>query len=61
VDGSFNIFARIRNNKLFIFFELFEFATQFIIIEFWNVIFKATKNGENCHFLSRQKKRIIAV
>jgi len=45
VDGSFNIFARIRNNKLFIFFELFEFATQFIIIEFWNVIFKATKNG----------------
>jgi magnesium-transporting ATPase (P-type) len=45
VDGSFNIFARIKNNKLFIFFELFEFVTQFIIIEFWNVIFKATKNG----------------
>ena len=45
VDGSFNIFARIKNNKLFIFFELFEFITQFIIIEFWNVIFKATKNG----------------
>ena len=45
VDESFNIFARIKNNKLFIFFELFEFVVQFIIIEFWNVIFKATKNG----------------
>ena len=45
VDGSFNIFARIKNNKLFIFFELFEFIIQFIIIEFWNIIFKATKNG----------------
>ena len=45
VDGSFNIFKRIKNNKLFIFFEIFEFVMQFIIIEFWNVIFKATKNG----------------
>ena len=45
VDGSFNIFARIKNNKLFIFFEIFEFFVQFIIVEFWNVIFKATKNG----------------
>ena len=45
VDGSFNIFARIKNNKLFIFLEIFEFVVQFIIIEFWNVIFKATKNG----------------
>ena len=45
VDGSFNIFSRIKNNKLFIFFELFEFVIQFIIIEFWNVIFKATRNG----------------
>ena len=45
VDGSFNIFARIRNNKLFIFFEIFEFVMQFIIVEFWNIIFKATKNG----------------
>jgi magnesium-transporting ATPase (P-type) len=45
VDGSFNIFARIKNNKLFIFFEIFEFVVQFIIVEFWNVIFKATKNG----------------
>ena len=45
VDGSFNIFARMKNNKLFIFFEMFEFVVQFIIIEFWNVVFKATKNG----------------
>ena len=45
VDDSFNIFARIKNNKLFLFFESFEFVVQFIIIEFWNVIFKATRNG----------------
>ena len=45
VDGSLNIFARIKNNKLFVFLEIFEFVVQFIIIEFWNVIFKATKNG----------------
>ena len=45
VDGSFNIFSRIKNNKLFIFIEIFEFFVQFIIIEYWNVIFKATKNG----------------
>ena len=45
IDGSFNIFSRIKNNKLFIFFEIFEFLVQFIIIEYWNVIFKATKNG----------------
>ena len=45
VDGTKNIFARITNNQLFIFIEIFEFVVQFIIIEFWNVIFKATKNG----------------
>jgi len=28
-----------------LFFEIFEFLVQFIIIEYWNVIFKATKNG----------------
>jgi magnesium-transporting ATPase (P-type) len=48
VDGTKNIFARITNNQLFIFIEIFEFVVQFIIIEFWNVIFKATKNGLTC-------------
>ena len=45
VDGSKNIFSRLKYNKLFIFIECFEFVVQFIIIEFWNVVFKATKNG----------------
>ena len=45
VDGSKNIFARIRNNSLFIIIEIFEFGVQFIIIEYWNIVFKATKNG----------------
>ena len=45
VDGNKNIFARIRNNSLFIIIEVFEFVIQFIIIEYWNIIFKATKNG----------------
>ena len=45
VDGNKNIFARIKNNPLFIIIEIFEFVVQFIIIEFWNVVFKATKNG----------------
>ena len=45
VDGTKNIFARLTNNKLFIFIEIFEFIIQFLIIEFWNVVFKATKNG----------------
>jgi len=49
VDGSKNIFARIKNNPLFIFIEIFEFVVQFIIIEFWNIVFKATKNGITCH------------
>ena len=45
VDGNLNIFTRIRNNSLFIFIEAFEFVVQFIIIEYWNIVFKATKNG----------------
>jgi magnesium-transporting ATPase (P-type) len=45
VDGTLNIFVRILNNKLFILIEVFEFLMQFIIIEFWNIIFKTTKNG----------------
>ena len=45
VDGNKNIFVRIGNNPLFIIIEIFEFAVQFIIIEFCNVIFKATRNG----------------
>ena len=49
VDGSKNIFARIKNNPLFIFIEIFEFIVQFIIIEFWNVVFKATKHGITYH------------
>ena len=49
VDGSKNIFARIRNNPLFIAIEIFEFIVQFIIVEYWNVVFKATKNGLTCH------------
>ena len=49
VDGSKNIFARISNNPLFIIIEIFEFAVQFIIIEFCNVVFKATKNGLTCN------------
>ena len=49
VDGSKNIFARIKNNPLFIAIEIFEFIVQFIIVEYWNVVFKATKNGLTCH------------
>jgi Ca2+ transporting ATPase len=45
VDGNKNIFARIGNNSLFIIIEIFEFSVQFIIIEFWNIVFKASKNG----------------
>ena len=45
IDGNKNIFTRIGNNSLFIIIEIFEFVVQFIIIEYWNVIFKATKNG----------------
>ena len=45
VDGTKNIFARLSNNPLFIIIEIFEFIIQFVIIEFWNTIFKATKNG----------------
>ena len=45
VDGNKNIFTRIRNNPLFIIIEIFEFIVQFIIIECWNIVFKATKNG----------------
>ena len=45
VDGSKNIFSRLKYNPLFIFIECFEFVVQFIIIEYWNVVFKATKNG----------------
>ena len=45
VDGTKNIFARLSNNPLFIIIEIFEFIIQFVIIEFWNTVFKATKNG----------------
>ena len=49
VDESKNIFARLKNNPLFIIIEIFEFAVQFIIIEYWNIVFKATKNGLTLH------------
>ena len=49
VDGSKNIFARLKNNPLFIIIEIFEFSVQFIIIEYWNIVFKATKNGLTLH------------
>ena len=49
VDGSKNIFARLKNNPLFIIIEIFEFIVQFIIVEYWNVVFKASKNGLTCH------------
>jgi Ca2+ transporting ATPase len=45
VDGSKNIFSRIRNNFLFMIIEIFEFVVQILIIEYWNIVFKATKNG----------------
>ena len=45
VDGTKNIFTRIGNNPLFIIIEIFEFVIQFIIIEYWNIVFKASKNG----------------
>ena len=45
VDGSKNIFARLKNNPLFIIIEIFEFIVQFVIVEYWNTVFKATKNG----------------
>ena len=45
IDGNKNIFTRIGNNSLFIIIEIFEFVVQYIIIEYWNAIFKATKNG----------------
>ena len=48
VDGSKNIFARLSNNPLFIIIEIFEFIIQFVIIEFWHTVFKATKNGLTC-------------
>ena len=44
VDGTLNIFARILNNRLFILIEIFEFLMQFFIIEYWNIVFKTTKN-----------------
>ena len=49
VEGNKNILTRITNNPLFIIIEIFEFAVQFIIIEFWNVVFKATRNGLTCN------------
>ena len=45
VDESKNIFARLKNNPLFIIIEIFEFVVQFVIVEYWNAVFKATKNG----------------
>ena len=45
IDENKNVFTRIRYNLLFPVIEAFEFFMQFMIIEYWNYIFKASKNG----------------
>ena len=45
IDENKNVFARIKYNLLFLVIETFEFSMQFMIIEYWNYIFKASRNG----------------
>ena len=45
IDENKNVFARIKYNLLFLVIEAFEFSMQFMIIEYWNYIFKASRNG----------------
>ena len=45
IDENKNVFARIKYNLLFLVIEAFEFSMQFMIVEYWNYIFKASKNG----------------
>ena len=45
IDEDKNVFTRIRYNLLFPVIEAFEFFMQFMIIEYWNYIFKASRNG----------------
>ena len=45
IDENKNVFARIKYNLLFLVIEAFELSMQFMIIEYWNYIFKASRNG----------------
>ena len=45
IDENKNVFARIKYNLLFLVIEAFEFSMQFMIIEYWNYIFKSSRNG----------------
>ena len=45
IDENKNVFARIKYNLLFLVIEAFEFSMQFMIVEYWNYIFKASRNG----------------
>ena len=45
IDDNKNVFARIKYNLLFLVIEAFEFSMQFMIIEYWNYIFKSSRNG----------------
>ena len=45
IDENKNVFARIKYNLLFLVIEAFELSMQFMIVEYWNYIFKASKNG----------------
>ena len=45
IGNSYNIFARMKNNRLFIIILVFEFVFQFFIIEYWHGVFKITHGG----------------
>ena len=45
IGNSYNIFARMKNNPLFIVILIFEFVFQFLIVEYWHSIFKITHGG----------------
>ena len=45
IDENKNVFSRIKYNLLFLVIEAFEFFMQFMIIEYWNYIFQASRNG----------------
>ena len=45
IDENKNVFARIKYNLLFLVIEAFEFSMQFMIVEYWNYIFKSSRNG----------------
>ena len=45
IDENKKVFARIKYNLLFLVIEAFEFSMQFMIVEYWNYIFKSSRNG----------------